>query len=556
MALGVYVAISFLYFGLPVASHPGRYVIGAGVDPEIFIWSLAWWPHAILDGVNPFVTHVIWAPDGVNLAWATSVPGLALAFAPLTLLAGPVVSYNVAAVLLPALAAWTAFLLCRRVTGKVVPSFVGGYLFGFSSYMLGQQEGHLHMTSVFLVPLVALFVLRFLDGELDAQGLALRLGAVLAVQISFSTELFFTLTLALVAALAIGLAVDPARRTRLRSLPRPLLGAYVLATALASPLLYYALTGFESGSINAPKNFPADLLNFVLPTGLVALSHDWGMTGVVSQFLGNDAEDGAYLGLPMLAIAGLYSWRRWGSPGGRFLVCSLALACFAALGTALHIGGDRIVALPWALLARLPLFNNVLPVRFALYVSLVVAVMVAAWLALPGRLWPRVLLAALAVVAVFPHFGTVPYLGHGYWKVKPDRPAFFTEGLYRQCLRPNENILVFPFSARGHSMLWQAEADFYYRMAEGYISPVVPRSFTVYPGFGQMRDGLVMGAADLWRLAAAKGITTILIRANDRTPELAAWNAFLPTIARGRVVDGVVLYPLVPGVSTRPGCGD
>ena len=96
------------------------------------------------------------------------MPGLALAFSPLTLLVGPRVAYNVAAVLLPALAAWTAYLLCRRVTGKAGPSLVGGYLFGFSSYMLGQQLGHLHMTSVFLVPLVRSRPLRYVDGELDA----------------------------------------------------------------------------------------------------------------------------------------------------------------------------------------------------------------------------------------------------------------------------------------------------------------------------------------------------------------------------------------------------
>ena len=83
-------------------------------------------------------------------------------------------------------------------------------------------------------------------------------------------------------------------------------------------------------------------------------------------------------------------------------------------------------------------------------------------------------------------------------------------------------------------MLWQAEADFYFRIAEGHISPDGPRSFTVYPGFGQMRDGLVIGEADLRRLADAKGITTIVVRSGDITPELEEWNRFLPTIARGR----------------------
>ena len=37
------------------------------------------------------------------------MPGLALLFAPLTLFAGPFAAYDVAAVLAPAVAAWTAF---------------------------------------------------------------------------------------------------------------------------------------------------------------------------------------------------------------------------------------------------------------------------------------------------------------------------------------------------------------------------------------------------------------------------------------------------------------
>src|SRR5580765_2370414 len=87
-ALAGYLAVSFLYLGLAVAAHPGRDIVGAGTDAEIFVWSFAWWPHAIAHGIDPFVTRAIWAPEGINLAWTTSVPALALAFAPVTWLAG------------------------------------------------------------------------------------------------------------------------------------------------------------------------------------------------------------------------------------------------------------------------------------------------------------------------------------------------------------------------------------------------------------------------------------------------------------------------------------
>ena len=115
--------------GIRPLVESGHHFIGYGYDPQIFIWSLAWWPHAVAHGDNPFVTRAIWFPYGLNLTWSTTIPGLALLFAPVTLLAGAIVAYDVAAVLLPALAAWTAYLLCRYLTGALWPSLVGGYLF-------------------------------------------------------------------------------------------------------------------------------------------------------------------------------------------------------------------------------------------------------------------------------------------------------------------------------------------------------------------------------------------------------------------------------------------
>ena len=199
-----------------------------------------------MHGENPFYTHAIWAPSGFNLAWTASAPGLAIAFAPLTLAFGSIVSYNVASVLMPALAAWTAFLLCRHITRATWPSLAGGYLFGFSTYMLGGVLAHIHTTSVFLVPLAVLVVLRFLEGELGGRLLSLLLGAILALQMLFSTEILFTLTLALAGSLTLSLVLVPGTRTRLASLVTPLLGAYGFAAVLGSPFLYYVATGWSS----------------------------------------------------------------------------------------------------------------------------------------------------------------------------------------------------------------------------------------------------------------------------------------------------------------------
>ena len=73
-ALAVCGAASFLLLGLAVARAPATWLVGVTIN-EIFVWSLAWWPHAISSGIDPLVTHAIWAPVGVNLAWVTSVSG-------------------------------------------------------------------------------------------------------------------------------------------------------------------------------------------------------------------------------------------------------------------------------------------------------------------------------------------------------------------------------------------------------------------------------------------------------------------------------------------------
>jgi len=110
-----YVVVSVVYFGRHVLLHPGRSLVGTtgSEDPEKFVWWLEWWPHAIGSWTNPFDTHAIFAPTGINLTWTTSVPGLALAFTPLTVLFNPTISFNLAAVLIPAISAWTAYQIGR-----------------------------------------------------------------------------------------------------------------------------------------------------------------------------------------------------------------------------------------------------------------------------------------------------------------------------------------------------------------------------------------------------------------------------------------------------------
>jgi hypothetical protein len=474
-----YLAISLLYFGRHLLPHPGRALIGLGgeVDPESFVWSFAWWPHAIESWTNPFYTHAAYAPVGINLVWTASVPALALAFAPVTVLFGPDVSYNVAALVLPALAAWTAYRLCRYLTGSLRASLVGGYLFGFSSYTLAEQyAGHLTMTGVFLLPLVALALVRFVRDDLDGRGLAWRLGVLLALQFAISTEVTLTLTVVIALGLILAFALVRSARGRLLHALPPIGAGYLLGGILSSPLIAYAFVGFVPSAFGDPSLFNADLLNVVLPTRLTALG---GSTfgSVSSHFPGYLEEQGSYLSVPLLLILVLLAVRKRRSPGIRFLLAGFILTLVLAAGTALTVEGHRVVGFPWALLASSPGFNNVLPERMAVYAALTAAVGVALWIASTavGRLSSHWLLPTLAVASVVPAFWHVPYTA------VPDRPAFFAQGLFK-CIPRGETVAIFPFGRWGDSTLWQAESDFWFNMTEGNLThDNAPANFVFRP---------------------------------------------------------------------------
>ena len=188
-----YAVVALVFWGPWVLNSPGSTILAANdIDPSALMWFLSWWPHALLHGLNPFYTEVIFVPEGYNLAWVTSMPGLSLVLAPVTLSLGPEVSWNLISFAAPVLSAWTAFLLCRHLTGKMAPSLVGGYIFGFSPYMLGHLSGAPHLAFVALLPVFLLLVLRHLRGTLSDRTFTIAMIAALTAEILISTEVLAT----------------------------------------------------------------------------------------------------------------------------------------------------------------------------------------------------------------------------------------------------------------------------------------------------------------------------------------------------------------------------
>ena len=452
------------------------------------MWMFEWWPHAISHGLNPFTPDIIWTPEGANITQGGfAIPAAALALAPVTLVAGPFVAYNVASVLMPVLAAWLAFRLCRYLTGSFGPAFVGGLVFGFGTYMSAHLLGHLNLTSIFLAPAAVLLVLQRLDDVISQRRFVVLMAVVLALQVLLSAEILL-MGLAIGAlALLLGYAVsDAERRGRIARVVPATLVAGVIAMIVASPYLYWTLHGLGDADSDAWKAFtelyPGDALNPLLPTVVTWIGHSW-FEDTTSKFTNfTPSEAGAYVGPVLLAIVAVFAVTRWRRPSARVLVPVILVCYVLSLGTQLHVGGDDTgVWMPWSLLHPLPMLDHVISTRFWAFALLAIAIVVALWLAEPsprrGVKWAIVAVGVLLLI---------PNLSSDFWDARPTDPAFFRTDAYKRHLSKGETVLALPYGQSGSSMLWQARTGMYFKMVEGYVSPEFPPGYRADPFFGRL----------------------------------------------------------------------
>ncbi len=518
LALLAYAALSFLFFFRP---HPPGAVFGDGTDPLAFAWFLNWWPYAISHGLNPFIARLVWAPLGSNMMWSASVPSLALAAWPITWHWDAVTSLNALTLAAPALNSIACYVLLRVLACRRLPAFLGGFFFGFSSYVDGHMLGHLNLIVVAVVPLlVAVAVLRARRAIARATYIT-AFAVLLALQFGISNEIFAT---AGVFALFAFAAFYPTHRDShdLAGLARDTVYASVAALIVLAPALYYLVRGMSQlpPVIQPPEVFSADLLNLFVPTALTAIG-GMQLMPLSNRFTAGDlAEDGAYLGLPLLIIMVLLlresRGARWRTP----LAITLAITTVASLGPRLWIAGHRtFLPLPWRIVTGLPFIGHALPGRFTMYLSLVAAILVAFWLDRPGlaapRRWARygaVLLAAALIVPNSPIFR---------WETTPT-PAVLQRdtlaSIFPASMFPGRpNLVVLPYAYLGGSMLWQIRSGMSFAMAGGYVG-VIPTYFT-----RQQAVSYFLGITKL--------------------PERAAFETAIRAFCATNHVDGIVITP-------------
>jgi hypothetical protein len=469
-------------------TNPGGGWIGYDGDADSTMWSIQWVAFAAMHHVNPFLTNYVFYPDGLNILWANADAPVALAWAtlPITLVLGPVVTYNVLQTLALGLSAWTAFIAVRALVPRTGPAFIGGLVYGFGPYTLSQAYGHLGLSFAVVPPLIMWLLYRLLvRRDISPIAAGAIAGVLVAFQLLVAAELVVTELIVTVGALVWLALIALALRWRtdwrrvLRRLSISGVVSVVVFGLLAGYPLYTLLRApgrITQGPVRPFGFYVTDLTSLIVPNGQTqALHNDWTVS-LSRVFPGGTPEAGGYLGILVLALL-LFTFIRWfRNPLVLFAAGMFGFTVLLSLGPHLVLGGHvhpRIL-LPWRIFQDVPFVNEVLPERLALYFDLFAAVLLAAFVdqawRSPARLSRSVAVAAV-VIALVPLVPSWPWI-HSAAHV----PTVFQTGTADNrafsSAVPDGSVVVIlpadlPAQGYGYSMLWQAYDRDGFRMPEG-----------------------------------------------------------------------------------------
>ena len=456
-------------------------------DQTLYEWFLAY-DSRVLFGDFALLSDRLNAPEGVNLMANTTVIALGVVLAPISVLFGAPVTFAllVTGNLAGNAIAW--YLLYARVlTVRRAAAAVGGGLIGFAPGIVSQSNSHLHMTALWLVPVIVWLVARMLRAadplarpdapgpdwrRLLTSGVALAL--TVAAHVFIGEEVLFLTALTL-AVMTVGYALARPAYAR-RVLPGftvSMLTALVVASALLAYPLWFQFQGPQSvaSGLFSPYYFSADLVSWLAFSPLSLAGSE-----AAARLSTGPAEYNAFLGWPLLLLlAAIVIWLR---RHPLVIACALAAGVMAALslGPRLVIDGARTaIPGPYALLEGLPVVENALPTRFALAVIPLAATILA--LALDRAPRPRgrparLLVPAAVAAALLPTFPLPLPTAE-----RPPLPTFITAGHWRSCVPPGGVLVPVPPPTPKDPwpMRWAAAANAEFGLPEGFfIGPYLP----------------------------------------------------------------------------------
>jgi hypothetical protein len=435
-------------------------------------WFLAWFAHALAHLQNPFVSHAMNAPHGINLMANTSMPLLGLVFAPITWLLGPLATYNVLLRLALVLSAWAAWYVGRRIGLSRVASFVVGLVYGFSSQQTVQAQGHLFLTFAPLLPLALYTGYRLVSADVSIRRYGLALGLLLGTDYLISAErALVTIMVLVLGGIVAGLLNRSRVRPTLRRLTRAVVPIGIGLAAITVIPLYFQLLGAYAVKGKAHSwilTYRADLFSFVFPQHYAVaplLGHKVFIEGLaISPW-----ENGTYVGVLLLATCAFGLWFRRTSKTAWWIALTTLGFAVMTLGTDVLIHGKTTwIHSPYKLLSVLPFVKNVEPVRYMMVVWLGLALLAGFavehwWQKRTSSSWARFALAgvALAVGLIAPR--------HSIPSVPTGISPWFSTPQAQRLISTNDTVLFYPYPSWlvNQPMLVQALDSMRYRIIGG-----------------------------------------------------------------------------------------
>jgi hypothetical protein len=447
-----------------------RLAAANATDHQQFLWFIADAAHSLATGQNPLLSHDLNVPGAVNMMANTSVFGLSIPLAPVTLLFGAPVTFILCLVIsLAGTASAWYWLLSKHVVDSRLAAFIGAGFCGFGPGMISQAGGHPNLTAQFLVPFIIWRVIR-----LREPGRELRNGIVLGLLVVY--QIFINEEVLLLTAVALAIFVGVyalMRRDEVRPQVRPFLRGLAVTAAVALPLLAYPLAvqffgpGHYTGLPPGVDKYNIDVASFpaFARRTLLGNTHD-AMKVTMS---GN--EEASFLGWPLLLFTIAAAWAMWRRPVVRALMITGLVFTILSLGSWLTVYGHRThIPAPLIVLRRIPPFDLTTATRYALAIVPVVGVLIALSAAALLR-WAgaqrrrQALVGALAVAVLLP-LAPRPL---AVWDHPV--PAFITSGEWRRYVDREHTLVTAPLPRNNHmdGMRWAALTGIGFALPRGYF---------------------------------------------------------------------------------------
>jgi hypothetical protein len=334
IAATVYALLTLVVMA-PVLLDPGGLVLGWPGDQFEYVWKHWWAAKAVTTGVSPFFNPDVYVPFGFDLAHGELTPVNTFLLLPLTLLLGPVWTYNVSLFASFVLSGVGTYLLVRRFTSDHAAALLGGAAFAFCSFRMAHLPGHYPIMSTGWEPFAFLWLDRAV-AERTARAGAIA-GLFYALTALGSWYLGYGAGLAGLLYLAVRGWPWRVRKGDLRPALAFALVAGLLITPFALPYVRLAGAGRLRQLLEVANNWSASIGNFLVPNPLQPF---WGWL-IPAQFQTEFVERLLYLGVVPVALA-IVALRCRRDPVADAFAFVAAVFLILALGTTLRWSGEPV----------------------------------------------------------------------------------------------------------------------------------------------------------------------------------------------------------------------